>query len=256
MENILKHKDIKLVTNAKDYLKAVMKPNFKSIVLFCENLMGCEMDKPKVVMNKPVYLGQAILDLSKTVMYEFHNDYMLLKYGDNLKLCYMDTDSFIYDIRTEDFYADIVDDMLERFDTSGYDKDDARPLPIGKNKKVIGKMRDELGGKIMTKFVVLRPKSYAYNSEEEKKCKGIKKCIVKKTLGFDDYVNCLLSGTNDCRLQLMFRSTKHEVYMVKVTKVALNRYNDKKIVKKDGVGMLASGHEYLCWNPLLRQIVL
>ena len=119
-------------------------------------------------------------------MYEFHYDYMLLKYGDNLKLCYMDTDSFIYDIRIEDFYADIADDVLERFDMSRYD--DVRPLPTGKNKKVIGKLKDELGGKIMTEFVAWRLKSYAYkyNSKEEKKCKGIKKCIMKKTLGIND----------------------------------------------------------------------
>ena len=108
-----------------------MKPNFKSGILFGENLMGCKMGKVKVVMNKPVYLGQAILDLSKTVMYESHYDYMILKYSDNLKLCYMDTDSFVCEIQTEDFYADIADDVLDGFDTSGYDKDDARPLPIG-----------------------------------------------------------------------------------------------------------------------------
>ena len=91
MENIRKHRNIKLVTNKESYLKTVMKPNFKSGILFGENLMGCEMDKIKVVMKKPVYLGQVILDLSKTVMYEFHYDYMLPKYGQEcLKLCYMD----------------------------------------------------------------------------------------------------------------------------------------------------------------------
>ena len=111
MENIRKHKDIKLVINTKDYLKNVMKPNFKSGVLFGENLMGCEMGKTKVVMNKPVYLGQAILDLSKIIMYEFHYDYMLPKYGYNLKLCYMDTDSLVYWIETEDFYEDIAKDV-------------------------------------------------------------------------------------------------------------------------------------------------
>ena len=97
----------------------------------------------------------------------------------------MDTDSLVYDIRTEDIYADIADNVLERFDMSGYDKDDVRPVPIGKNKKVIGKMKDELGGKIMAEFIALRPKSdaYKYNSKEEK-CKGIKKCVIKKTLGF------------------------------------------------------------------------
>ena len=180
MENIRKHKDIKLVTNKKAYLRNVMKPNFKSGVLFGGNLMGCEMGKIKVVMNKPVYLGQAILDLSKIIMYEFHYDYMKPKYSENLKLCYMDTDSLVYYIKTEDFYEDIAEDVKERFDTSGYSKEDARPLPIGINKKVIGLMKDELGGKIMTEFIALRPKLYAYRklySEEDKRCKGIKSVL-------------------------------------------------------------------------------
>ena len=120
MENIRKHRNIKLVTTEEKYLYTVIKPNFKSGVLFGENLMGCEMGKIKVVMNKPVYLGQVILDLSKFMMYEFHYDYMIPKYGDRLKLCYMDTDSLVYHIRTEDFYADIADDVQTRFDTSGY----------------------------------------------------------------------------------------------------------------------------------------
>ena len=131
MENIRKHRNIKLVMTEEKYIRMVMKPNFKSGVLFGENLMGCEMGKIKVVMNKPVYLNQAILDLSKIVMYEFHYDSMVPKYGDRLKLCYMDTDSLVYHIKTEDFYADIVDDMQTRFYTSGYIPD--RPLPVGLN---------------------------------------------------------------------------------------------------------------------------
>ena len=156
MENIRKHRNIELVTNRKAYLKAVMKPNFKSGILFSENLMGCEMGKIKVVMNKPVYLGQAILDLSKIVMYEFHYDYMKQKYPEGLTLCYMDTDSLIYDIETDDFYKDITEDVKDRFDTSGYNPN--WPLPVDLNKKVIGLMKDELGGEIMTEFVTLRPK--------------------------------------------------------------------------------------------------
>ena len=116
MENIRKHRNIKLVTTEEKYLCMVMCPNFKS-----EDLMGCEMGKIKVVMNKLVYLSQAILDLSKIIMYEFHYDYMVPKYGlEKLKLCYMDTDSLVYDIKTEDFYEDITDDVPGRFDTSGY----------------------------------------------------------------------------------------------------------------------------------------
>ena len=131
MESVRKHRNIKFGTNEESYLRTVMKPNFKSEVRFGENLMGCELGKVKVIMKKLVFLGQAILDLSKIIMYEFHYDYMKRKYGsggqwsqvahgENLKLCYMDTDSFIYNIKTEDFYADIADDVPARFDTSGY----------------------------------------------------------------------------------------------------------------------------------------
>ena len=175
MESVRKHRNIKFVTSKEAYLKPVMKPNFISGVLFGENLMGCEMGKVKVVMNKPVYLGQAILDLSRIKMYEFHYDYMIPKYGEGLNLCYMDTDSLIYNIEAEDFYKHIADDVPARFDTSGYLSN--RPLPIGLNKKVIGLMKDELGGEIMEEFVTLRPKMYSYrtSSKESKKCKGIKK---------------------------------------------------------------------------------
>ena len=108
MENIRKHRNIKLVTAKEKYLCTVMKPNFKSGVQFGENLMECEIGKIKVIMKKPIYLGQAILDLSKLVMYEFHYDYMKPKFEDP-QLCYMDTDSLIYNIKTEDFYADIAE---------------------------------------------------------------------------------------------------------------------------------------------------
>ena len=209
MENIRHHRNIKLVNYKEEYLKTVMKPNFKSGTLLGDDLMGCEMGKVKVVMNKPVYLGQAILDLSKIIMYEFHYDYMLPKYGNNIKLCYMDTDSFVYDIKTEDFDKDIAEDVETRFDTSGYV--DNRPLPTGKNKKVIGLMKDELGGEIMKEFVSLRPKMYNYRvgNTEPKKCKGIQNCVVKKTISFNDYKKCLFEGRNVHKSQLLFRSNEH-----------------------------------------------
>ena len=181
MENIRRHRNIKLVNNKEDYLRNVMKPNFKSGTLLGPDLMSCEMGKVKVVMNKPVYLGQAILDLSKTIMYEFHYDYMKRKYSeDKLKLYCMDTDSLIYSAKTEDFYKDIAGDAEARFDTRSYVPN--RPLPVGKNKKVIGLMKDELGGEIMKEFISLRPKMYSHrvNNSEPKKCKGIKKCVEKR----------------------------------------------------------------------------
>ena len=259
-ENIRKHTNIKVVTTEEKYLCTVVCPNFKSGVIFGENLMGCEMGKIEVVMNKPVYLGQVILDLSKIIMYEFHYDYMVPKYGlEKLKLCYMDTDSQVYDIKTEDFYEDIANDVEARFDTSGYSKRDFRPLPISLNKKVIGLMKDELEGKIMTEFVALRPKLYSYkklDGSEDKKCKGIKKCIVKKTLTFEDYKACLFNDSTEYRSQLMFRSAKHEVHTIEVNKVALNRDDDKRISRKDRISTFARGHRDLSWSPLLGVVSL
>ena len=175
-------------------------------------------------------------------MYEFHYDYMKRKYSnDKLTLCYMDTDSLIYNIKTDDFYKDIAKDVNDKFDTSGYNPD--RSLPVGLNKKVIGLMKDELGGGIMTEFVTLRPKMYAYKtgSAESKKCKGIKKCVVKKTISFEDYKVCLLSGETSYRSQLMLRSSKHEVRTLEVNKLALSRDDDKRITVNE-ISSLARGH--------------
>ena len=172
MENLRKHRDIKLVTTDKKRNQLVSEPNYHTTKWFSENLLAIGMKKTKVKMNKPVSLGLSLSEISKTLMYEFWYDYVKPKYGDNVKLCYMNTDSFIMHIKTEDFYKDIADDVEKRFDTSNYECD--RPLPIRKNKKVIGLMKDELGGKIMTEFVALRPKTYSYltdDCKEDKKAK-------------------------------------------------------------------------------------
>ena len=138
-------------------------------------------------MNKPIYLGLSILEISKILMYEFWYDYVKPKYNDNVRLCYMDTDSFVMHIKTNDLKA-ITSDVENRFDTSNYGVN--RSLPTGKNKKVIGLMKDELGGKIITEFVTLRPKTCSFltdDGKEDKKAKGTKKWIIKKMIKFNDY---------------------------------------------------------------------
>ena len=157
MENVKIHRDIKLVTTDKRRNQLASEPNYHTTKYFSENLIAIETEKTKVKMNKPIYLGMSILDISKTLMYEFWYDYIKPKYQDKAKLCYMDTDSFVIHIKTEDFYEDIANDVEEWFDTSNYD--DNGPLPTGKNKKVIGLFKDELGGKIMKEFVTLRAKN-------------------------------------------------------------------------------------------------
>ena len=207
MENIGNHKDIKLVTTDKKRNKLVSEPNYHTINLILEDLSIIEMKKTKIKMNKPVYVGLSILEISKTLMYEFWYDYMKPKYGNNVKLCCMDTDSFIMNIKTNDFYEDIANDVENRFDTSNYEVN--RPLPMGKNKKVIGLMKDKLGGEIITEFVTLRPKTYSYltdNGKEDKKAKGTKKCIIKKMIKFNDYKKCLLNDEVILKLQERFIS--------------------------------------------------
>ena len=183
MKNIRKHRDIKLVTTDKKRGKLVSEPNYHTINLISEDLSIIEMKKTKVKMNKLIYLGLSILEISKILIYEFWYDYMKPKYNDNVRLCYMDTDSFVMHIKTNDFYKDIASDVENRFDTSSYEVN--RPLPTGKNKKVIGLMKDELGGKIITEFVTLRPKTYSFltdDGKEDKKAKGTKKCVIKKMI--------------------------------------------------------------------------
>ena len=200
-----------------------------------------EMKKIEVKMNKPIYLGQAILDLSKTLMYEFWYDYIKPKYGDKARLCYMDTDSFVMNIKTEDFYKDIASDVERLFDTSNYNKKDNRPLPIGKNKKVIGMFKDEIGGKIMTEFCALRAKTYSFLIDEytdadyeknkiiNKKAKGTKKCIVKRELMFENYKDSLFNDKIILRSQQRFRSDHHRMYTEEVNKIAQSSNDDKRI---------------------------
>ena len=156
MESVRKQRDIKLITTDKRRNKLVSEPNYHAIKWFSENLVAIEMRKTKIKMNKPIYVGMAILDIRNILMYEFWYGYLKPKYGDRIKLFYMDTDSLNPFIKTEDFYKDIADDVEKRFDTSDYKVN--RPLPAGKNKKVIGLMKDELKGKIMTEFIALDQK--------------------------------------------------------------------------------------------------
>ena len=181
MENVRKHRDLKLVKSDKKRNKLVSEPNFHTMKLIDNNLTIIEMKNVKVKMNRPIYLGLIILDISKITMYEFWYDYVKTKYEDKAQLCYVDTDSFVVNIKTKDFFKDISQDVNKRFDTSNYTFD--RPLPTGINKKVIGLMKDKLGGDIITEFVALRPKAYSYitnNFIEMKKAKGTKKCVVNK----------------------------------------------------------------------------
>ena len=232
MENVRKHRDIKLATTEEKRIKLVSEPNYQTTKQFLENLLGIEMKKTKVKINKPVYLDMSILDISKMLMYEFWYDYIKPKYKDKAKLCYMDTDSFVIHIFTEDFFEDINNDVERWFDTSDCDKNDKRPIQTGMNKKVIGMFKDELGPKIMKEFCALRAKTYAYlmdGDNENKKAKGTKNCIVKRRIMFENYKDSLSKNNIILRSQLRFKSDLHNVYTEEVNKITLNSNDDKRL---------------------------
>ena len=245
MENTRNRVNIKLVNDKKRAENLNAKPNFKHCNIFSENLVAIHTKKPKLKFNKPVYLGMGILDISKTLMYDFHYNYIKRKYEDKAKLLFTDTDSLMYKIETEDFYKDISADVKDRFDTSDYPPDHPSGILSGFNKKVLGMLKDEAAGEVKDEFVGLRAKLYSYKmleGEESKKCKGVKKSVVKKSITHEDYKKCLFTGKEQLREMNVIRSHIHEVYTEEVNKVALCPIDDKRHILEDGARTLALGH--------------
>ena len=263
IENVRKHRDIKLVITDTRRNKLVSEPNYHTAKWFSESLLAIEIKKTVIKANKPINLGLAMLSLSKIKMYEYWYDDMKPKYGDNVKLCYMDTEimftvlygyGFIMQIKTEYLNKDIANDVEKKYDTSDYMCE--RPLPVGKNKKVIGLMKDELGGKIMKEFAGSRPKCYAYLMDDgriDKKSKGtaIKRCVI-----FDNYMECTEKRKKILRLQQRFKSDGHDVYIEEINKVALSNNVDKIIMSYDGIitYLYGIGAGILCKQELLSKV--
>ena len=255
IENIRKRQNIILVDDRAKALKLSSRPNFDRATIFDPNLVAIHMKKADVYFNKPIYVGQAILDLSKTLMFDFHYNYILKKYsskktaggfrGDAIhpvELFFTDTDSLMYHIQTDDFYKDISQDIEEKFDTSDHPPDHKSGILTGVNKKVIGMFKDEVAGKQITHFVGLRPKLYSFKIENcrgVKKCKGIKKNVVKKGINFEDYVQCLFSGEKQMKSMKIIRSENHDIYSKEINKVALSCDDNKRKVMEDKIQTLA-----------------
>ena len=245
MENIRNRVNVKLVNTEERLKKLSAKPNYKSCKIFNENLISVHMKKTSLTMNKPVYLGMCILDLSKTIMYDFHYNYIKPKYGAKAKLLFTDTDSFMYEIETEDFYKDISKDVKDRFDTSDYPENHPSGIPTGINKKVLGMFKDEAAGKRIKEFVGLRAKLYSFimeDGKENKRCKGVKKQVVESSITHEDYKTCLRTGKEQLRKQNILRSYEHEVFTEEVNKIALSSIDDKRYILDDGIHTLAWGH--------------
>ena len=235
VENIRNRVNIKLITDENEAEKLVAKPNFNHRNNLSENMITIHVRKTELKFNKPVYLGMCILDLSKTLMYDFHYNYIKRKYGDKAKLLFTDTDSLMYEIQTEDFYKDISVDVKDRFDTSDYPLNHPSGIPSGINKKVLGMFKDEAGGDI-DEFVGLKANSYSYKmfeGKESKKFKGVKKSVIKKSIMHENFKECLFTGKDQLRKMNVIRSYEHEVCTEEVNKVALNSNDDKRHILGD-----------------------
>eukprot|EP00117_Sycon_ciliatum_P013188 scpid78025/ scgid4574/ PiggyBac transposable element-derived protein 4 len=242
MENVRRRISIRLlrVEDEEDtILTAVAKSTYVRHVLFDNGLVGVENRKLAVHLNKPVYVGMSILELSKELMYRFYYDELQPRYGDRMSLLYTDTDSLVLLFRTEDLYADMKS-MADQYDTSNFSPDS--PLYSESNKKVVGKFKDELGGKLMTEFVALRSKMYAYDGEESgQRAKGVKRAVTRR-FTIADYRQCLVDRTRMSHAMTTLRSHSHRIFTETMTKSSLSPFDSKRYIRADGVSTLAHGH--------------
>ena len=241
MENIRERVDIKLVQTKAELLNLTSKPTLKTITRFSDNLIACHMKRVRLKFDKPIYIGMAVLDISKTLMYDFHYNTIKHKYQDKAQLLFTDTDSLCYHINTDDLNSDRRED-LEKYDTSNYPKDHS--LYSSKFKKEIGKFKDETGGIPITEFVGLRAKLYCYKTtlDEIKKAKGVSKHVIKKDLTMEEYKSSLFNHETIHKKMYTIQSTKHELYTNKINKIALSGDDDKRIILQDRIHTLAIGH--------------
>ena len=242
MENIRKRVDVRLVTNEKKLLKWTSRPTYVSCKIFNEDLVAVHKIKETLTLNRPAYVGMCILDLSKTLMYDFHYNYIGDKYGDKAKLLFTDTDSLMYEIQTDDVYKDLFIDK-EKFDNSDYPKDS--PFHYMTNKKVIGKFKDEAAGIPITEFVGLKSKMYSYikdNGDGDKTAKGIKKNVIRNDMKHVNYNNVLLNNTQMRHKMRSIRSVKHQLGTYEINKISLSCFDDKRYIHDNGITSYAYGH--------------
>lgn len=252
MENVEKRRTIHLFTrwdhdgHKRGATSSVASGYLKRVIVFDDNLIACEMQKTNVRLNKPIQVGFIILEHSKLQMYEFNYDIFKPMYPSS-ELLYMDTDSLIYNVKTKDFYADLkqlAENNTPYFDTSNFGLSNPYEIPAVNNQR-LGTMKDELKGKIMTRFIGLSPKCYCYETQGNAlnvRAKGVQRKVAGN-LTYEEFEACLNDPTTKIiKQQRLFRSHMHIMYTEIMTKIALNGQDTKRFVLDDGTHTLAWGH--------------
>ena len=271
MENVREHRVLDITQDVDKLEWAAKQPTYRMHNNIRENLVSIERWKDTVVLDKPIYIGASVLELSKLLMLDFHYGYIKEMYpGRKSVLGFSDTDSLLYKIETEDIYRDMRDNH-EHFDLSNYSVNhriferDINPCsgaPLVElieelrdtNKKRVGKFKDEAGGELILEFVGLRSKAYSFRQEtwddekdewyiaEHKKCKGVKRGVVKRKMLFNHYKDVLYTHKSHYESMVSFRSRNHHVQTIEQVKKALSCYDDKRFILADGIASRAHGH--------------
>ena len=242
MENIRKRVDVRLATDEKKLLKISSKPTYVSSKIFNENLEAVHKIKETLTLNRRAYVGMCILDLSKTLMYDFHYNYIKQKYGDKAKLLFTDTDSLTYEIEAEDVYQDFWKDK-NKFDSSDYPT--KSPYFDESDKKVIGKFKDEAAGMPIVEFMGLRSTVYSYMKDNEKggkTAKGIKKNVIKNNIKHEDYKKVLFNNEQIYHTMKTIRSQNHKLGSFEINKISRSCFDDKRYILNNGINSYAYGH--------------
>lgn len=252
LENVEKRVNVKLVSKWNDNTnktkrfhtadQLIAKPNFHSVSIFSENFVAIQMKPDSIILDKPIYIGFSVLELSKSHMFDFHYSVMKPHYKEKIQICYTDTDSFLYSIQTEDIYKDIRIKFHQYFDTSNYPANNIYAIEP-RNHKVPGLFKDELGGQNIEEFIGLRSKLYCIKSKKGviKKAKGIQKAAVR-SLSFLDYKRVLKTGEIVRRKNVFFKSLQHQIFTKELNKVALSSNDDKRIVLRNKIATMSWGH--------------
>ena len=244
VENIRLRSDVKFATNPKQAKRLISKPNFKEFRIINENLTLVNMAKTSLYFDKPIFVGASVLDLSKEHMYAFHFDYVLKRYSsDHAHLLFTDTDSLTYWIRTDDVYADMKEDMAERFDTCDYPP--THPCSSKQNAKRLGFFKDETNGVPILEFIGLRAKMYSIRLGDDSTkltAKGIDRGFVKKHIKHEQYRMCLEQYQSTSAHFKTIRSQRQELFTMDISKIGLSPYDDKRYLLKDSHETLAYGH--------------
>lgn len=258
MENVDRRVDVKLVSHwerlghkincAETF---IAKPYFKDCKIFSENLVALQMNKTRIEYNKPIFAGFSILDISKTVIYNFFYDYLKQTYGKNVTLLYTDTDSLILEVSTENFYNDIKYN-LDKFDTSNYDKHNIYNIP--QNISVVGKFKDEYAGEPIKSFYGTGAKAYCVETKHDvlKKAKGVCRSSILKQLTITDYINVIEKNSKVYCTMYAFRSHSHTIYTELIHKLALTADDDKRYLIPGTSKTLAWGHHDIKLHELCK----